>query len=114
MYVAFSDGVDYTALYAVEQILGCRTEACVVSSSVMSRALEALGHTKRPGEMRFESWRDAEEMAHITGGCVLKLGAREVRMVTCGEHVWVRLLADDEPVDMLFRRCAIQSEAPVA
>ncbi len=115
MHVAFSDGVDYTALYAIEQILGCRTEACVVSSSVMARVLEALGHERRPGEMRYEGWRDAGEMARIASSCALKLGACEVRMVTCGEHVWVRLRSEHELVDVLFRRCPLrQAEAPVA
>src|SRR5215813_6536272 len=104
MYVAFSEGVDYTALYAIEQMLDCRTEACVTSSSAMSQALEALGHARRSGELLFEGWRTVEEMARTTCGCMLKMGARSIRTVICGEYVWARLKSDAEQMDLLFLR----------
>lgn len=104
MYVAFSEGVDYTALYAIEQILECRTQACVTSNSAMSQALESLGHSRRSGELLFEGWRTIEEMARTTCSCMLKMGARVIRTVACGKYVWVRLKSDVEQMDLLFRR----------
>jgi hypothetical protein len=109
MYVAFSEGVDYTALYAIEQMLQCRTEACVAGSSAMSQALETIGRARRSGELLFEGWRTVEEMARTTCGCMLKMGARTIRTVACGTYVWVRLKSDDEQVDLLFRRSAPQA-----
>jgi Type II secretion system (T2SS), protein E, N-terminal domain len=111
IFVAFSEGVDYTALYAIEQMLECRTEACVVSSSAMTQVLERMAHARRSGELLFEGWRDANEMAHITCGCMLKLGARAVRIVACGGYVWVRLTAESGQVDLLFRRGGCDQEA---
>jgi hypothetical protein len=104
MYVAFSEGVDYTALYAIEQMLQCRTEACVTGSSAMSQALENIGHTHRSGELLFEGWRTVEEMARTICGCMLKMGANATRAVICGKYIWVRLKSDDEQMDLLFRR----------
>jgi hypothetical protein len=115
LYIAFSQGVDYAALYAIEQMLGCRTEACLLGHSTMDQVLERIGHERRPGEMLFEGWRDVTEMARITCGYALKLGAQEVRVAACGEYVWVRLLPEEGVTDLLFRRpvlAEIQGAAP--
>jgi Type II secretion system (T2SS), protein E, N-terminal domain len=103
-YVAFCDGIDYTALYAIEQMLDCRTEACLVGRSSMDRELERMGHESRGGDLLFESWRAPAAMAQITCGYALKAGAEEVRIVGCGEYVWVRLEAGRKVSTLLFRR----------
>jgi len=102
-YLAFSEGIDYPALYAVEQMLACRTEACLISGSAMDQALEHSGLQRGAGDLLFEGWRDAAEMARITCGYVLKLGAEEVRAVGCGGYVWVRLSAGQDVANLLFR-----------
>ena len=104
LYIAFSQGVDYAALYAIEQMLACRTEPCLLGHSTMEEVLERLGHERRPGELLFEGWRDIAEMARITCGYALKLGAQEIRVAACGEYVWVRLLPAEGATDLLFRR----------
>jgi len=102
-YVAFCDGIDYTALYAIEQMLDCRTEACLISRSSMDRELERMGHEARDGDLLFESWHDPRAMAHITCGYARNLGADEVRIVGCGEYIWVRLEAGRDLATLLFR-----------
>jgi Type II secretion system (T2SS), protein E, N-terminal domain len=102
-YVAFCDGIDYTALYAIEQMLDCRTEACLISRSSMDRELERMGHEPRTGDLLFESWHDPAAMARITCGYALKLGAEQVRIVGCGEYVWVRLETGRRVATLLFR-----------
>jgi hypothetical protein len=102
-YVAFCDGIDYTALYAVEQMLDCRTEACLISRSSMDRELQRLGHEARAGDWLFESWRDPAAMAEVTCSYALKLGAEQVRIVGCGEYIWVRLEAGPQVSTLLFR-----------
>jgi hypothetical protein len=101
--VAFCDGIDYTALYAIEQVLDCRTEACLISRSSMDQELERMGHQARAGDRLFESWRDPAAMASITCTYALKLGAQQVRIVGCGEYIWVRLEAGGEVSTLLFR-----------
>lgn len=102
-YVAFCDGIDYTALYAIEQMLDCRTEACLISRSSMDGELERMGHEARDGDLLFESWHDAAAMAHITCGYARNLGADEVRIAGCGEYIWVRLEAGCDVTNLLFR-----------
>jgi hypothetical protein len=102
-YVAFCDGIDYPALYAIEQMLDCRTEACLISRSSMDRELERMGHESRAGDLLFEGWHDPAAMAQITCSYALKLGAGQVRIVGCGEYIWVRLEAGREVSTLLFR-----------
>jgi hypothetical protein len=102
-YVAFCDGIDYTALYSIEQMLDCHTEACLISRSSMDRELERMGHETRAGDLLFESWRDPDAMAHITCSYALKLGAEQVRIVGCGEYIWVRLDTGHQVSTLLFR-----------
>ena len=103
LYVAFSSRVDYTALYAIEQMLQFRTQPCVAQESHIEKALEAL-HS-RP------DWKDTRisgplEPSRISGATlqeVIKYGAREVRVAGCADNVWIRLSAIDQVRDLLFQ-----------
>lgn len=112
-YVAFSEGIDYGVLNAVEQMLDCRTEACLVNRSTMDQALEQIGRDRSAADLLFEGWRHALEMAHITTGYVLKLGAQNVRVVACGHYIWVRLCAGREIANLIFRPPGSFREPPV-
>jgi hypothetical protein len=69
----------------------------------MDQELERMGHEARSGDLLFESWRDPAAMAQITCGYALKFGAEQVRIVSCGEYIWVRLEAKREFATLLFR-----------
>jgi hypothetical protein len=105
-HLSFCDGIDYSALYAIEQMLDCRTQACLASRSAVAQALESVGHERHPGELLFEGWRDAAEMARITCAYVLKLGAEAVRIVGCAGFIWARLSSGPDIANLLFRRPA--------
>ena len=109
-YLAFSDGIDYPVLYALEQMLNCRTEACLVSRTTMDAALEEIGSQPRPGDLLFEGWRDAAEMARITCSYVVSLGVEQVRSVRCGPFLWVRLQAGRDVAHLLFRNPAASQD----
>jgi hypothetical protein len=104
LYIAFSEKVDYGALQAIGQTLGCNTGACLATDGDMRCVLERLESERFNNEFLFESVSDPAEMARIAGGYVLKLGVRRVRMAFCGEHIWLRLQAGQEYTDLLFHR----------
>lgn len=108
LYVAFSDRVEYPVLYAIEQMLNCTTEPCIVATSTMDAALERLAHERRTGELMFEGWRQAQEVAHVTCGYALKLGVKDVRTAGCGNYIWARLQGAPDTTDLLFHRFATQ------
>src|SRR5579884_1201794 len=88
LYVAFYHAVDYSALYAVEQMLRCNTRPCLVAASTMEQALEALRRQRPETAQRvFDSYTDKAEMARISRSYVLKVSATEVRIVRCGDYI---------------------------
>jgi hypothetical protein len=113
LYVSFCDRIDYAALYAIEHMLDCRTEACLVSSRVMNEFLERVGRVRGPGDMLFEGWRAPSDMARITSGQALRFGADRVRIASCGEYVWARIFVGQESTNLLFRRPAEASLGPL-
>ena len=105
-HLAFADGIDYGALHAIEQMLDCRTQACLATRTAVGQALHLIGHERRPRELLFEGWRDAAEMARITCGYALKLGAEAVRLASCAGFIWARLSTNADVANLLFRRPA--------
>lgn len=113
-YLAFSDGIDYRALHAIEQILECHTDPCLIGPSQWEEAMEAVVRDRGLGDFLFEGWRDASEMARITCSYVLKLGADDVRVAGFEGYIWARLAAGRDFINLLFRRDAGTGEAALA
>jgi hypothetical protein len=91
LLVAFSEAVDYGALYAIEQMLGVRTEACFMGASILQNALAALARRQRTGGAVLHEVEDGAECARLVGSCAAEILAEQVRWVRCGGHLWVRL-----------------------
>ena len=104
LHMAFSEGVDYSALRAVEQMLGCRTEACLVVPSLLRPHLEALVLSRDESEVVFDRVENVAESARIIRSYAARISASEIRLVSCGEQTWVRLLGGSKhPLDLLLR-----------
>jgi hypothetical protein len=91
LLMAFSEGIDYTILYAIEQMLGYHTEPCLVCPSTLQKSLQDLARRRGQSDVVFDRMDDAGECAHIIGNYSAKVRAEEVRVARCGEHLWVRL-----------------------
>ncbi len=104
LYMSFSEHIDYGALNAIEQMLECRSEACLVGSSQMDEFLDRAARQRGLGDILFESCCDPAEMARITSGYLARFGADKIRIVACGNYLWVRLESGSANVSILFRR----------
>jgi hypothetical protein len=109
IHVAFSSRVDYTVLYAIEQMLECHTEPCVAQESYIERALERLYQEGCSTDTLIEGPIDASTISRATLRQALEFGAREVRVAGCANNIWVRLRGQDAARDLLFRRAADHS-----
>jgi hypothetical protein len=109
LYVAFSSRVDYTALYAIEQMLEFRTQPCLAQESYIERALETLHQRGDSTDIHIAGPLQPSTIAGATLQEVLKLGAREVRVVACADNIWVRLSAPDMVRDLLFQQLTEES-----
>jgi hypothetical protein len=104
LFIAFSEGIDYTVLYAIEQMLGYRTEACLVCPSILQYSLQARARPRRSSDVVIDGVEDARECARIIGSYSAKLKAEEVRFAHCGEHLWIRLeRLRHETINLLLR-----------
>ncbi len=91
LLIAFSDGIDYTALYAVEQMLGCHTQPCVVFPAALQKGLQVLAQRHTASDVVFDGVQNGAECARIIGNYTANVRAHEVRLARCGDHLWVRL-----------------------
>jgi hypothetical protein len=103
LYVAFSDGIDFAALRALEQMLDCHTQPCVIGQSEMAEALGAVREMTRPSETVLDCPRDSGKLATATREWAESNDAEQVRAVLSSEHVWVRLESPSLVGHLLFR-----------
>ena len=109
LHVAFSSRVDYTVLYAIEQMLEWRTEPCVAQESYIERALERLRQESGSTDIRIAGAMEPSVISRATLQQMLKFEAQEVRVVGCANNIWVRLLAPQGARDLVFYRAADNS-----
>lgn len=103
LYVGFRQRVDRTALYAIEQMLQCHTIPCILEESLFDGA-SAFASDNESRDLVVDNAASAEEMARIATSYAQQLHACEVRMVDCGDYVWVRVRGAKNTANLLFRR----------
>lgn len=103
LYMAFVEGVDRTALYAVEQMLHLRTVPCIVSESDLLDAFESFRPLAGAPATVFESPNEPLEMARTTRSYALQVGATDVWAARLGRFVWIRMQTPEEYKDILFQ-----------
>lgn len=103
LHLAFAEQIDYTVLYAIEQITGCRTEPCMALPSLIHPRLEALGPSRSETELVFDRGAD-DQFSSVVRSYADCLPTSEIRLAACASHVWVRLLLRRRsPLDLLLR-----------
>ncbi|MGH9451485.1 MAG: hypothetical protein ACRD11_13255 [Terriglobia bacterium] len=102
LYTAFSDGIDFAALRALEQILACNTQPCVIGESEMTEALDQMRRLPRPAETVLECPGNPQELAATTREWMESNKADQARVASCSEYVWVRIEAAQRTGHLLF------------
>ena len=103
LHVAFAEGIDYSVLYAIERMTGCRTQPCMAVPSLVRANLQARSSQHREHELAFECLTDVTEFARIIRSYCVRVAASEVRLAACGCHTWARLLRPQRPpLDLLL------------
>jgi hypothetical protein len=109
LHMAFSEGIDYSALHAIEQMLGCRTNPCLALPSRLRPHLEALAVARDEDEVVFDRVEDVAESARIVRSYAARVSATEIRLTSCGDQLWIRLLrpsartSSGRPLDLLLQ-----------
>ncbi len=101
MFVGFCDRVNHSALAAVEGILGCKTEPCIVPERDFMFALEQRKRDTH-GEVAVNRPGTAGEVAGMIRSYALQTGAASLRVHATEGNVWVRLRLRRTPLDLVF------------
>jgi len=110
LYVAFVDRVNYSALYAVEKMLDCRTEPCLALQSHLLQALKELRSRPRPAETLVDSLSDPGEMASTILAHAVGQGSTDVKISGFDCFIWTRILSPPNYTDLLFQTSRNQPE----
>jgi hypothetical protein len=107
LLVGFVQGIEHHVLHTIEEITGCLTEPCVITSSQCRVSIRELA-TWSNG-VTFDRISSASEMASIVTSYASQIGSEEARLGMCRDYLWVRLNRGGFPTDLLF---SIRPEQP--
>lgn len=110
LYIAFAGSVEYRALLAVERLLQCRTQPCLIDGSVLQSLLLEIEEQPNRSDALFESVGDRTEIVRICSSFAEKTGATSARVTACGEHLWFRLSDLKSAVNLVFPRTVGMAE----
>jgi hypothetical protein len=103
LHVACTKRVDYSLLYAIEQMCAVRAVPCVAADRLVAEALSRLQAAPLEDTV-FDSVRRPDEMAHLTAGYAARLQATRVAVAGAAGHVWLRFANSRGSHHLLFRR----------
>jgi hypothetical protein len=109
LLVGFVKGVEYGLLYAIEQVTGCKTQACFVTPTdfearmrEMDQAKNVFGDDSHRG-VTFDNIQPPAEMARVLCEYGVDLEAEEATIGKCKERIWARLKCGPRDIDLLFK-----------
>jgi len=104
LHLAFGERLDHTTLYAVEQMLGCRTIACVANETAVDKVLEELRRCTAITETSFDTMRDPREIVRTIRNYAAEYRASRITLARASTYLWVRFTANGQVSrDLLFR-----------
>lgn len=103
LYVAFCDGIDFSTLRAIEQMLDCSTQPCVISESEMAAAHEAIRQMERPSEAMLNCPSDFHNLAREVREWAQNNQAEQVRAADGPGCLWVRFESQAGVGHLVFR-----------
>ena len=109
LLMGFVQGIDYGFLRTIEEMTGCETKSCFITPGDFRFQMlqRELAHEQQgdpiTNEIEIDTPQSPGEMASLLCGYAIDLGADEVVIEGCRDHVWAQLRAGSNEVDILFR-----------
>ena len=109
LHIAFAERIEYQVLFAIEQVLNCKTEACFATFGEVKAALDRIEEKTPRGEHLFENVSGPEEITRIISGYAAAMHATEIRLACFAELFWARIEGNGLSADLLFLRTGEKS-----
>lgn len=105
LLIGFVYGVEYGVLYAIEEVTGCKTQACLITQSDFEEKMLAYesGEGGVSENLVFEGVQAAAKMAHLLCSRGRVANAGEIVIGRCRDYLWARVTSDRVMNDILFR-----------
>jgi hypothetical protein len=107
--LGFVERVHHSLLQSIEEVTGCRAEACFVTPADFADQMRRLTTPGNYGEVVLDEFLRPEQMARSLGGLALDVDAREATFTQCRGRIWARLTGKTRTIDVLF---PLQNPAP--
>lgn len=101
LFIGFSDKVNHTALIAIEHMLDCDTEACIIPEPKFLQFLEHRKHDTT-GETAVIRPRTSSETARMILSYAQQTSAHTIRLRAVESNIWVRFLSSRSHLDLVF------------
>jgi len=107
LLVGFVYRIEYALLYALEQMTGCKTQACFITPGDFESQIYLIARARLEDpsskEVNIGTAQTPAEMAPTLCKLSVDFEAEEVQIAKCKEHVWTRLLGGTKNVDVIFK-----------
>ncbi len=104
LYVGFLEGVQHGFLYALEQMLQCRTQPCILPPAAFRKNAERQACPEESETIVIQQRQSAIEMTRTIANYAAQVHAERCGITCCDDHLWIRLVCqNDFHVDFLFR-----------
>jgi hypothetical protein len=102
IYVAHARAINYSVLYAIEQMLGHHAEPCVLPRRLVRLLVESRGQQQTSSEICFDAGLSAPEMARTVRSYAQQLRSESLKFTLCGKFLWVAINGPRQDVPLLF------------
>ena len=106
VHLAFATRINYRLLLAIEQMLECKAEPCLANAAAVEGMLTRMEEGSRGCNQALEAVNGPAEMTRVASSYALRLAAEKVRVVGCGEYVWIKVQGEKNKVNLLLRQPA--------
>lgn len=104
LVLGFVQRVEHGLLGSIEEMSGCRAEACLLTPAEFEEQMERVTFPPDYEEVAMEKPGTPAQMAKTLGGLALEVTARAASFVQCRSWVWARVTGKRRTVDVLFAR----------
>lgn len=104
LVMGFAQKVEHSLLGSIEEVTGCRAEACLLTPAEFEAQMERVTLPPDYEEMIVEKPGTPAQMAKTLGGVALEVTASAASFVQCRSWVWARVTGKRRTIDVLFAR----------
>ena len=104
LHMAFSQRIDYSALYAVQHVLQYTVQPCIAEEPALARGLETAHQSRPDSEILFDGVHGSRDIARIARSYAVQVEADDARVALLQDHAWIALRRAQRTWNLVFGR----------